>query len=120
MKTHLTGVLDHTRTEYGKQVNVYMDILQWPHDSNLTISIINKVLLMHMEKNNGVLPPILYIQMDNTSRENKNKFVLGYLALLVESGILRKVCQLYIKYHRNSIFTHETGETELPSSRPYP
>jgi hypothetical protein len=29
--------------------------------------------------------------MDNTSRENKNKFVMGYFALLVEAGIFRKV-----------------------------
>lgn len=91
LKTHLTGVLDHTRTEHGKQVSIFMDILQWPHDSNLTISIINRALFMHMERTDGVLPPVLYVQMDNTSRENKNKFVLAYFALLVESKILRKV-----------------------------
>lgn len=91
LRTHLTGVLDHTRTEYGKHVSVFMDILQWPHDSNLTVTIINKVLVSHMERNNGILPPVLYVQMDNTSRENKNKFVMGYFALLVEAGIFRKV-----------------------------
>ena len=91
LRTHVTGVLDHTRSDYGKQVHVFVDILQWPHDSNLTISIINRVICLHMEKNNGTLPPVLYVQMDNTSRENKNKFVLGYFAFLVEAGVFRKV-----------------------------
>ena len=91
LRTHLTGVLDHTHVDYGKNVYVFMDILQWPHDSNMTASIINRVLFLHMEKNDGILPPVLYVQMDNTSRENKNKFVIGYFALLVENGIFRKV-----------------------------
>jgi hypothetical protein len=68
LRTHLTGVLDHTRTDYGKQVFVF---LQWPHDSNLTASLVSRSLSIHVERNNGVLPPVLYIQMDNTSRENK-------------------------------------------------
>lgn len=91
LRTHLTGVLDHTRCEYGKQVFVFVDILQWPHDSNLTISILNRVLVLHMDRNNGQLPPVLYVQMDNTSRENKNKYVLGYFSYLIEAGIFRKV-----------------------------
>jgi hypothetical protein len=98
LRTHLTGVLDHTRTDYGKKVYVFMDILQWPHDSNLTTSIISRVLFLHMQQNGGVLPPVLYVQMDNTSRENKNKFVMGYFALLVKCGIFRKV----IKYNNTS------------------
>ena len=95
LRTHLTGVLDHTRTNHGKRVFVLMDILQWPHDSNLTASIISRVLSMHMERSNGILPPVLYIQMDNTSRENKNKYVLAYFAFLVEAGAFRKVRELY-------------------------
>ena len=56
LRTHLTGVLDHTRTDGGKEAFVFMDILQWPHDSNLTTSIITRVLFLHKERNNGVLP----------------------------------------------------------------
>lgn len=94
VRTHLTGVLDHTRTDYGKKVYVFLDILQWPHDSNLTTSLINRVLFLHMKRKDGILPPVLYVQMDNTSRENKNKFVMGYFAMLVECGIFRKVILL--------------------------
>ena len=37
------------------------------------------------------LLPTLYIQMDNTCRENKNKYVLTFVALLIQMGIFRKV-----------------------------
>ena len=37
------------------------------------------------------LPPTLYLQMDNCARENKNKIVLTFGALLVELGVFRKV-----------------------------
>ena len=39
----------------------------------------------------GQLPPTLYLQMDNCWRENKNRYVLCFLALLVELGIFKKV-----------------------------
>ena len=37
------------------------------------------------------LAPILYIQLDNTGRENKNATVFGYLSMLVNQGLFRKV-----------------------------
>lgn len=39
----------------------------------------------------GQLPPVLYLQMDNCARENKNKAMLGYLSWLVEKGVFNKV-----------------------------
>ena len=38
-RTHLTEVFDHTQADYGSQVFVFVDILEWPHDS-----IFNRVL----------------------------------------------------------------------------
>ena len=43
------------------------------------------------------LPPILYIQMDNCWRENKNQYVLGFCALLVKLKIVIKVCPIIKK-----------------------
>ncbi len=37
------------------------------------------------------LPPVLYIKMDNTCSDNKNKYTRIFLALLVELGFFRKV-----------------------------
>ena len=39
----------------------------------------------------GILPPVLYVQLDNTARENKNSTVFGYLSMLVERGIFKKI-----------------------------
>ncbi len=37
-----------------------------------------------------MVPENLYIQMDNTARENKNRYVLAFCALLVELNIFKK------------------------------
>ena len=39
----------------------------------------------------GNLPEVLYLQLDNTSRENKNQVLFGYLNMLVELGIFKKI-----------------------------
>ena len=89
LRTHVTGVLVHTKAPCGKLAFAYIDLLQWPHDSNLTITLLLSSLL-DFQKNHP-LPATLYLQMDNTSRENKNKFVLGFCAILVELRIFQKV-----------------------------
>jgi hypothetical protein len=40
---------------------------------------------------NDFLPPIFYLQLDNTARENKNKTMIAFMSLLVEQGIFEKV-----------------------------
>jgi hypothetical protein len=57
------------------------------NDANLTITIIHHVLT-HWSEN---LPQVLYLQLDNTSCENKNEIVFGYLSVLFEMGIFQKV-----------------------------
>ena len=42
LKTHVTGALANFRTKAA----AYIDFCQWSHDSNLTINILLKVLLM--------------------------------------------------------------------------
>ena len=39
----------------------------------------------------GSLPPYLFLQMDNCYRECKNKYILGFCALLVEKSIFKEV-----------------------------
>ena len=81
LKTHLTGVLNHGREALG-----YFDVMQWPHDSNLTINVLMRVLLRM-----DVIPERLYLQMDNCWRENKNQYVLTFLGVLVKLNIFKKV-----------------------------
>ena len=48
-------------------------------------------LLQDVKKDMGKIPPVLHISMDNCYRENKNRFVLSFLAALVQHNILSEV-----------------------------
>ena len=66
---------------------VYFTAPNIHNDANFTITIIHHVIT-HWS---GNLPQVLYLHLDNTSRENKNQIVFGYLNMLVELGIFHKV-----------------------------
>ncbi len=89
LRTHVTGVLAHTQAPCGKLAFAYVDLLQWPHDSNLTLTVLMNTLNEFQKAR--PLPSTLYLQMDNTVRENKNRYVLGFCAALVELRIFQKV-----------------------------
>ena len=65
---------------------VFIDLLKWAHDSNLTTNILLRCLSTITK-----LPDVLSLQLDNCFRENKNKYVLALCALLVEKKLFRKV-----------------------------
>lgn len=62
------------------------DIFQFPHDSNLTCNFLLQILLK-LEK----LPKILYLQLDNCWRENKNRYFFGFVGFLVQKKIFDQV-----------------------------
>jgi hypothetical protein len=66
---------------------VYFTAPDIDNDVNLTITIIHHVLTHSYEN----LPQVLYLQLDNSSRENINQIVFGYLSMLVEMRIFQKV-----------------------------
>ena len=84
LRTHLTGCLIHGYGCYG-----FFDFLQFPHDTNLTLTSILLALLEISKLKK--LPKHLFIQMDNCVRENKNKYVLGFLAYLIEIELFSEV-----------------------------
>lgn len=88
-KSLIVNSLFTYRSPHGKLIYSFYDILQWPHDSNLTIQVLGTVLSKISDS--APLPPVLYLQLDNTSRENKNRYVLGFCSLLVKKGIFKKV-----------------------------
>ena len=98
LQTHCTGVLAHTRAPKGKNVYAFYDICQWPQDTNITIHALLNVLLDFTE----TLPEILYLQLDNAGNQNKNKYLLGFCAFLIEKRIFKKVARTYLhKYVQN-------------------
>lgn len=81
VKVQVTGVLTHGHGSF-----VYLQYGQYSCNSNQTITVLVKSL-----QEISPLPDVVYIQMDNCSGQNKNKYVLAFLAHLVQSGIFRKV-----------------------------
>ncbi|KAJ8018166.1 hypothetical protein HOLleu_43995 [Holothuria leucospilota] len=89
LPVHFTGVLVHTDTADGKIPFIFYDIKHVPHDSNLTIHCLTEALL----RTKHHLGKVIFIQLDNCFRENKNKFVFSFLAMLVEMKIFKEVSQ---------------------------
>jgi hypothetical protein len=58
--------------------------------ANVAIECLNRTL-KHLQEEGYTLPPVLYLQADNCIKDNKNKYVMGYIAHLVESNIFKKV-----------------------------
>ncbi|XP_071125906.1 uncharacterized protein [Mytilus edulis] len=85
MKTHVTGAINHGT----HQKFVFTDIYQYKHDSNLTLNILMK--LLWKASKGRPLPPVLYLQADNCFRENKNKFILSFLELLVHRRVFYEI-----------------------------
>ena len=82
LQSHVTGTLVH-----GRGNHLYVDLKEYPHDSNLTANILLSILHRYAD----TLPDVLYLQMDNCGRENKNQCILGLCALLVELDVFKKV-----------------------------
>ena len=82
LQSHITGALVH-----GRGTHLFVDLKEFPHDSNLTSNILLNIVRKYAE----TLPDVLYLQMDNCGRENKNQCVIALCALLVELNVFRKV-----------------------------
>lgn len=89
LRTHLTGCLVHGFGAFN-----YFDFLQWSHDCNLTLCTVLDALLQTAKQQ--PLPHRLLIQMDNCVRENKNKYVLAFCAVLVQLGIFTEVTLIFV------------------------
>ena len=89
----------------GKLVNVWPKKIYSKGSSIIIHSLvqaISKALLV-----TGNTPETLYLQMDNTSAENKNKYVLGWTCYLVQQRIFKDVVVNFLPVGH----THEDIDT---------
>ncbi|XP_052212296.1 uncharacterized protein LOC127831367 [Dreissena polymorpha] len=86
LKTHVTGVINH---EHGG-FHTFIDLNEYPHDPNLTINVLLKMLKITAVSHDNTLPPTFFIQADNCGRENKNHMVLAFCELLVAKNIFQE------------------------------
>lgn len=93
LRTHLVHTIAHSGlTDHGKKTFCCFDFLEYPHDPNLTITVLMKVLKSFKDN----LVEVLYLWLDNCWKENKNKNVTFFLALLVELMVFDKITQFFI------------------------
>ncbi len=72
LRTHLTGALVHGRRSYA-----FVDLHIWPHDVNLTCTVL--LMILQKEAKSGTLPPTMYLQLDNCYKENKNQVFFAFM-----------------------------------------
>ena len=100
LRTHLVHSIAHSGlTDHGKKTFCCFDLLEYPHDPNLTITVLMKVLKSFKDN----LAEVLYLRLDNCWKENKNKNVMFFLALLVELMVFDKITQFFIYIFSNDI-----------------
>jgi hypothetical protein len=85
IKTHLMGAIVHGRKTYGF---TYLDNVK--HGNNLTIESLHRVL-QDIFQRDGKFPRKLCLQLDNTSKQCKGRYVLGFLATLVAWGVFDEI-----------------------------
>ena len=82
---YLMGALVHGRGTYA-----FTYLRNFLHGTNVMIECLHHVLIDTYAKD-GCVPKTIYLQLDNTSKQNKSRYMLGYCACLVEWGVVDKV-----------------------------
>jgi hypothetical protein len=82
---HLMGVLVH-----GEHVHAYTYFENFKQGNNVTIQAIHSALCSKMARD-GRLPSTFYLQLDNTSKQCKARFMIGWLGYLVYRGVFRHI-----------------------------
>lgn len=89
LRSQVVGAIVHSGlSSQGKEIFACLDLSEWPHDPNLTVT----ALVCVLEKWNRLhgLAPVLYLQLDNCVRANKNNVVICLLALMVSWTYLKR------------------------------
>ena len=60
-------------------------------DPNFTIETLYRMIKREEEARGGELPDTMYLQLDNCIRENKNTYVISFLAWLIERGVFKVI-----------------------------
>ena len=86
MKVQFVGLLDHPLPN-----DLLLPTMTQEHKTgaNHVVEVLHRYLTRRLA--DGTLPPKLFVQLDNCSRENKNHYVMGYFEFLVATKVYRSV-----------------------------
>jgi hypothetical protein len=85
LQLHLMGVIVHGRGTWAYTCPPHI-----AQGNNTTIQALWDTIC-DIFKKEGKLPRTLYLQLDNTTKQCKGRYVFGFLGLLVEMGVFDKV-----------------------------
>jgi len=86
LKVKLVGVLEHGPV---KGLSLYTMTAEFETGANHIIEALHRTLSVKAGKT--ALPDVLYLQVDNCTRENKNRFMFCYMESLVAWGVFTDV-----------------------------
>jgi hypothetical protein len=89
LTTKLMGAIAYGYGFYG-----FWSLPEWGASSNLTLTAMCRVI-RDISKN-GPLPETLHIQMDNTAKDNKNHYLLGFCAMLIAEHVFTEVVVFFL------------------------
>ncbi len=95
IKQKITGVLFHGGLGRGEFLTYLTSADNLPSGANQTIDAFSRCFLVLLEhrafKQSLTKPEILYIQLDNTSKDNKNRFFMAFCEWLIHHGVFKEV-----------------------------
>ena len=71
---------------HGHRAYAYSYMRNVKHGTNVTIEALHRILDDHV-KSGKTIPRTLYLQLDNTTKQNKNRFMIAYAACLVSGEL---------------------------------
>ena len=89
-KMHLMGVIVH-----GRDTNLFTMPSHVKCGHNVTIQAIWDTITRIL-KAEGKLPRTLYVQLDNTSRQNKGRYLAAFLEVLVAAGLFERAYMCFL------------------------
>ena len=115
MRNYVVGVCIHNR---GFPDMLFHHLPIFERGANCTIDVLHQVFTYVKEKRGGrELPRKLFLQLDNCSRENKNKYLLAFLCDLVWKKVFDEVYISYLPkghthFDPDAVFSCISGELE--------
>jgi hypothetical protein len=82
---YVMGCINH-----GRGAKCFIVPGYFTQGTNVVVQIIISTLNAQLAKE-GFLPKYLYLQLDNTVKQNKNKFLMGFLGLLIINGVFENI-----------------------------
>lgn len=86
LKVKLVGLLEH---KLENQLYLYTMTQEHETGANHIVEVLHRFI--NAKASEGPLPPKFFVQLDNCTRENKNRFVMGYFEMLVATSVFDSV-----------------------------